>query len=282
MGPQPAAGRAPFWTSGPPPPPTPPLPPSPHPRPAQHHSTRIATLCTNTRLRPNLSTTRTSTTRGLSSSTTAPPVLPRRLCCSRRPGPHTAMEVGSCFTAESAAERPEYSNFPVSKQQTRENDVEMRLATLVAFAASADANTARLILFYSSAAFFFYILFLKMVDLLPLPQIHPAAMWSICPASHYDVVRVPHPAHMAEKNTSSAENSAKHTTWQNMVIKTRCIDGFVFWEHRENRLRNHTCSTREKKHNLAQGGKKSQPELCQKKTQLRSGSQRLNAKPALS
>ncbi|KAJ7728176.1 hypothetical protein B0H14DRAFT_2640757 [Mycena olivaceomarginata] len=48
-----------------------------------------------------------------------------------------------------------------------------------------------------------------------------------------------------------------------LLIKTRCIRGALgFQKHRENGLRNHTCSTREKKHNQAQGGKNSQPELC--------------------
>jgi hypothetical protein len=59
---------------------------------AQHHSTSIATLRTKARLKPKRSTTRT-TTRGLSSSTTAPSVLSLRIRCSHRPGPHTAVEV---------------------------------------------------------------------------------------------------------------------------------------------------------------------------------------------
>jgi hypothetical protein len=36
----------------------------------------------------------------LSSSTTAPSVHPRRLRCSRRQGPYTTVEVGSCFVGE--------------------------------------------------------------------------------------------------------------------------------------------------------------------------------------
>jgi hypothetical protein len=70
-----------------------------HPRPVQHHSMSIATFPTNARLEPKRGTTRT-TTRGLSSNTTALSVLFRRLRCSRWPGPHTAVEVGSCFVGE--------------------------------------------------------------------------------------------------------------------------------------------------------------------------------------
>ncbi|KAF8178396.1 hypothetical protein K438DRAFT_1844465 [Mycena galopus ATCC 62051] len=63
---------------------------------AQHHSMSSATLRTDPRLKAKRRTTRT-TTYGLSSSTPAPPVLSWRLRCSRRPGPYTAVEVGSCF-----------------------------------------------------------------------------------------------------------------------------------------------------------------------------------------
>jgi hypothetical protein len=63
---------------------------------AQHHSMSIATLRTKARLKPKRNTTRT-TTRGLSSNTTAPS---RQLCSSHQPGPHTAVEVGSCFMGE--------------------------------------------------------------------------------------------------------------------------------------------------------------------------------------
>ncbi|KAJ7351577.1 hypothetical protein DFH08DRAFT_100969 [Mycena albidolilacea] len=67
----------------------------------QFHSTRIVTLRTKARLKPKRSTTRT-TTRGLPSSTTAPiSVLSRQLRCSHPPGPHTAVEVRSCFVGES-------------------------------------------------------------------------------------------------------------------------------------------------------------------------------------
>ncbi|KAJ7331471.1 hypothetical protein DFH08DRAFT_881643, partial [Mycena albidolilacea] len=65
---------------------------------AQYYSTSIATLRTKARLKPKRNTTRT-TTRGLSSNTTAPSL---QLCFSRRPGPHTAVEVGSCFVPTSS------------------------------------------------------------------------------------------------------------------------------------------------------------------------------------
>ncbi|KAJ6505591.1 hypothetical protein DFH09DRAFT_1101655, partial [Mycena vulgaris] len=85
--------------SGLPSPSTPPLPQSPSPttatrgaHQAEHHSMSIATQRTKARLKPNRRTTRT-TTHGLFSSTTAPSVLSRRLRCSRRPEPHTAVEV---------------------------------------------------------------------------------------------------------------------------------------------------------------------------------------------
>ncbi|KAJ7238610.1 hypothetical protein C8J57DRAFT_1528552 [Mycena rebaudengoi] len=74
---KPAAGRAPFGKTGPPPPPTPPLPPSPPPtcdrdaHQAQHCSTSIATLRNPARLKPKRSTMRT-TTCSLSSTSPSP------------------------------------------------------------------------------------------------------------------------------------------------------------------------------------------------------------------
>ncbi|KAJ7240957.1 hypothetical protein C8J57DRAFT_1726930 [Mycena rebaudengoi] len=102
---QPAASRAPFGTTDPPPPPTPPLPPSPLPATsaAPQHEHLDATHEGAPEAQAH--TTRTMT-RGLPSSTTALiSIISRRLRCSRPPGRHTAVEVGSCFVVRGSAER---------------------------------------------------------------------------------------------------------------------------------------------------------------------------------
>ncbi|KAJ6534944.1 hypothetical protein B0H19DRAFT_436023 [Mycena capillaripes] len=58
---------------------------------AQYYSTSMATRCTNVCLKP----------KGTRATTRAAPPLPSwRLRCSRRPGPRTAMEVGSSLRGE--------------------------------------------------------------------------------------------------------------------------------------------------------------------------------------